>query len=181
MEVSLDDPIEYLRLSNRTRNALRRMGCDTVGSLMNRGAGPPSLRSGFGFGPVSRAEAARALAASGITPWAQAMTAEDRLAALRAQMQASFQQWATQIEILQTRFANPTESEHSGRRRSGKAAKPYAELAEQFKTPLTLICTASAGLLMTKALSPEQRELAELIEKESARLRDLLHGLLETP
>jgi signal transduction histidine kinase len=161
MDVSLDDPIEDLKLSSRTRNALRRMGCATLGSLLNHEAGPASRRSGYGFGPVSQAEVARALAANGLTSWAELMPAEtngERLAALR----------------------NAAESERARPHGSRSAAKQYAELAEEFKSPLTVICTASAGLLQTKTLSPEQRELAELVEIESVRLRELLHVLLDT-
>ncbi len=182
MGVSPDDPIEDLKLSNRTRNALRRMGCATLGSLMNCQAGPASPRPGCGFGPVSRAEVACALAANGFTSWAELMLAEtgaERLAALRAQMEASLRQWTAQTEKLQTCVRNPTESERVRQRRSGAAAKRCAELAEELKSPLTVICTASACLLQTRTLSPEQRELAESIETASVRLRELLHALLD--
>jgi len=182
MGVSLDDPIEDLKLSNRTRNALRRMGCATLGSVMSRQAGPASHRSGFGFGPVSRAELACALAANGFTSWAELMLAEtgaERLAALRAQMEAGLRQCTAQGENLRTCVRNPPERERASQRGSGAAAKRYTEL-EEFKSPLTVICAASAGLLHTRTLSPEQRELAELIETESVRLRELLHGLLDT-
>ena len=183
MGVSLDDPIEYLKLSNRTRNALRRMGCATLGSVMNRETGPVSHRSGCGFGPVYRAEVARALAANGFTSWAELMLAKtgaERLAALRVQMEASFRQWTAQIENLETCVRNPGESERAPQRRSGAATKGCAEFAAEFRERLTVICAASAGLLQTKTLSPEQRELAELIETESVRLRELLPGLLDT-
>ncbi len=162
MSVSLDDPIENLRLSNRTRNALRRMGCGTLRSVMNREAGPARRWSGFGFGPVSRAEVACALAANGFKSWAELILAEtgvEHPTARRDRMETSF-------------CAN--------RRRPKTEAKRYAELAEEFKSPLTVICAASAGLLETKMLSPEQRELAELIETESSRLRELLYDLLGT-
>jgi hypothetical protein len=144
MGVSLDDPIESLKLSNRTRNALRRMGCATLGSVMNREAGPARCRPGFGFGPASRAEVARALAANGFTSWANAMPPPQ----------------------MGTRFrARP--------RRSRAAAERYAELTEEIQRRLTVICAASTGLLETMPLSTEQRELAESIETESARLRDI--------
>jgi two-component system sensor histidine kinase KdpD len=53
-------------------------------------------------------------------------------------------------------------------------------LAHEFKTPLTAIRTASAGLLEATTLSPEQRELAALVEEESVRLNDLASRLLGT-
>jgi signal transduction histidine kinase len=107
-------------------------------------------------------------------------TGAERLAALRAQMEASLRQWTAQTENLQTCVRNPTESERVRQRRPGAAAKRYAELAEDFKSPLTVICTAGAGLLQTQGLSPEQRELAESIETASVRLRELLHAMVDT-
>jgi hypothetical protein len=144
MSVSLDDPIENLKLSNRTRNALRRMGCATLGSVINHEAEPASRRSGFGFGPVSRAEVACALAANGFTSWAELMLADAGV----------------------------------GR---APAAKPCAQSLNEFKGRLTMICIASAGLLGTKTLSPDQREFAELIEAQSVQLRELLQGWLDPP
>jgi hypothetical protein len=152
MGISPDDPIENLKLSNRTRNVLRRMGCATLGSVMNHEAGLAWRRPGFGFGPVSRAEVACALAANGLTPWAEMLPT--------AQMGARFR---------------------PRQRRPGAPAKRSTQLADGCKTPLTVIRAASSGLLETKTLTPEQRELAELIETESVRLCALLHGLVDTP
>ena len=59
-------------------------------------------------------------------------------------------------------------------RRAGAAGKRRAEWADECKARPTLISVASAGLLTTTTLSPEQQELAQLIDTESVRLRELL-------
>jgi two-component system sensor histidine kinase KdpD len=53
-------------------------------------------------------------------------------------------------------------------------------LAHAFKTPLTVIRTASSGLLEIGGLSGSHRELAMLIDEESIRLNQLCTRLLET-
>ena len=53
-------------------------------------------------------------------------------------------------------------------------------LAHQFKTPLATILTAAGGLRETHSLLPQQQELAELIEAETARLNGLTSQLLRT-
>jgi len=81
------------------------MGCTTPGSVMNREAGPES-----------RAEVACAVAANGFT-WEvmPAGTGAECLAALRAQMEASFRQWTAHIGHLHTCVVNPAESERARR------------------------------------------------------------------
>jgi two-component system sensor histidine kinase KdpD len=51
-------------------------------------------------------------------------------------------------------------------------------LAHEFKTPMATILTAAGGLYATGPLTPEQRELAELLETEAARLSNLSSRLL---
>ena len=52
-------------------------------------------------------------------------------------------------------------------------------LAHEFKTPLATILTAAGGI-QTRPLLPQQRELAELIECETARLSGLTSQALHT-
>ena len=51
-------------------------------------------------------------------------------------------------------------------------------LAHEFKTPLAIIVTAAGGIREAGPLSAEQRELAEDIEEEAARLGELTTRLL---
>lgn len=51
-------------------------------------------------------------------------------------------------------------------------------LAHEFKTPLAIMVTAAGGIRDAGPLSAEQRELAEAIEKEAARLAALTTRLL---
>ncbi len=53
-------------------------------------------------------------------------------------------------------------------------------LGHAFKTPLTAIRIASAGLLESGGLSPLHAELASLIDAESLQLTDLCNRLLQT-
>lgn len=53
-------------------------------------------------------------------------------------------------------------------------------LAHAFKTPLTAIRTASAGLLEIGRLSEPQLDLATLVEEQAAELNDLTTRLLQT-
>jgi two-component system sensor histidine kinase KdpD len=53
-------------------------------------------------------------------------------------------------------------------------------LAHAFKTPLTAIRTASAGLIEIGRLSAPQRDLAALVEEQSAELNELATRLLQT-
>jgi two-component system sensor histidine kinase KdpD len=51
-------------------------------------------------------------------------------------------------------------------------------LAHEFKTPLATISTAAGGLRAAGPLQPEQKELAEVVESEAARLGQLTSRLL---
>jgi two-component system sensor histidine kinase KdpD len=51
-------------------------------------------------------------------------------------------------------------------------------LAHDIKSPLTVIRTASSGLLAAGGLGPEQTELVSLIDDQSAKLNDLASHLL---
>ena len=53
-------------------------------------------------------------------------------------------------------------------------------LAHAFKTPLTVICTASSGLLEMGTLDKTEQELADLINEESINLNQLCTRLLQT-
>jgi two-component system sensor histidine kinase KdpD len=53
-------------------------------------------------------------------------------------------------------------------------------LAHAFKTPLTVICTASSGLLEMGTLDETESELADLINEESVNLNQLCTRLLQT-
>jgi two-component system sensor histidine kinase KdpD len=53
-------------------------------------------------------------------------------------------------------------------------------LAHAFKTPLTVICTASSGLLEMGTLDKTEAELATLITEESVNLNQLCTKLLQT-
>ncbi len=54
-------------------------------------------------------------------------------------------------------------------------------LAHKFKTPLTVIRTALAGLPAAGELSPLQTELVSLVDQEATRLNDLAHRLVGAP
>ncbi|HXP89011.1 MAG TPA: DUF4118 domain-containing protein [Bryobacteraceae bacterium] len=54
-------------------------------------------------------------------------------------------------------------------------------LAHKFKTPLTVIRTASSGLPAAGELSELQRELVTLIDQEASKLNDLASRLLGAP
>ncbi len=53
-------------------------------------------------------------------------------------------------------------------------------LAHEFKTPLATILTAAGGLCEMQPLSPQQLELAQLIESETSRLNELTSHILRT-
>lgn len=53
-------------------------------------------------------------------------------------------------------------------------------LAHEFKTPLTTILAAAGGMRESGTMSPEQDELASMVESEAIRLRNLASRLLRT-
>jgi hypothetical protein len=185
MTLSLEAPIEDLKLSTRVRNVLRRSGLDTLGSLLEPN-GKPAIR---GFGLEARAELARALAASGFALPANLSSSEfnevaESVSTLRGQIEASFQKWSAQIQHLELHIrrlgaserGRPAVAERSGRQHVSVALT--GALADECKTRLTSICTASGCLLATRRLLPEQRELVSVIEEECIRLSGLLDCLL---
>jgi two-component system sensor histidine kinase KdpD len=72
---------------------------------------------------------------------------------------------------------NRAESAHRSEKLRGAVLDA---LAHAFKTPLTVIRIASAGLLEADDLAPEHKELAALIDDESLRLSELCERLLQT-
>ena len=152
MALSLDAPIEDLKLSKRVRNVLRRRGFNTLGSLLQRDY-KPALR---GFGPASRSELACVLAANGF--------------ALPANLSSSECQAAREDAWKYPTGAEPPQQRN---------AVADQALADQFNHPLTVICAASACLLQATKLNARQRELVVLVEEESVRLTRLVQQLLD--
>jgi two-component system sensor histidine kinase KdpD len=68
----------------------------------------------------------------------------------------------------------------AGRQSEQLRATVLDALAHAFKTPLTVIRTASSGLLEACRLNPVQQELATLIDDESVKLNELTTRLLRT-
>jgi len=152
MVLSLDAPIEDLKLSNRVRNVLRRRGFDTLGSLLGRDY-KPALR---GFGPAARAELASALASNGF--------------ALPAILGIDCHAFGEDASKLPAVVRHP---------RQGNSVAGGA-LAQEFNTPLTVIRAASACLLLATKLNARQRELVVLVEEESVRLSRLLCQIFDS-
>lgn len=89
---------------------------------------------------------------------------------------------ASLISITFDRYrslANETRAE-AAQQNEELRASVLDRLAHAFKTPLTAIRTASAGLLEVGMLSPIHADLATLIEEESMALNDLTTRLLQT-
>ena len=76
-------------------------------------------------------------------------------------------------------FANETRAEAAHQSEQLRTTV-LDRLAHEFKTPLTAIRTASAGLLEIGDLSSMHADLAKLIEEESIALNDLTTRLLQT-
>jgi len=81
------------------------------------------------------------------------------------------------------------ERTHSFHRASQAAAAAQTEayrtaildaLAHEFKTPLATILTAAGALREAHSLAPEEREMAEVVEAEAARLGRLASRLIRT-
>jgi hypothetical protein len=187
MALSLDAPIEELKLSNRVRNVLRLGGLHTVASLLKCDY-KTALR---GLGPGARAELASALESNGFAPPSSLNPSEtDDIASdvskLFGQMEASFQKWNSRIEHFETRIRELT-ARGCGRRRYPPAAEVAeqahasagAAVAQEFGARLRAIRTASADLRDSARLPPEQQEMAALVEDESARLSLLVCRLIE--
>jgi two-component system, OmpR family, sensor histidine kinase KdpD len=76
-------------------------------------------------------------------------------------------------------FANETRAEAAHQSEQLRTTV-LDQLAHAFKTPLTAIRTASAGLVEIGGVSPVQADLAALIEEQSVLLSDLTTRLLQT-
>lgn len=101
---ALDSPIEVLGLSMRSRNALRKLGCDTIQSLLDR----DFSRAVRGFGSISRHEVATALIRHGLNPPPTLESREPTVAALaqdvselRQRLEYTYRLWLTHIERLE--------------------------------------------------------------------------------
>jgi two-component system sensor histidine kinase KdpD len=82
-------------------------------------------------------------------------------------------------------FERSRSSEKEARAETAKQAEQLRvavldALAHAFKTPLTVICTASSGLQEIGTLDPSEQELAELINQEAVNLNQLCTRLLQT-
>lgn len=109
--------IGRLQLSTRARNALRRLGCTTLGSILEREHGP----AWPGLGPATRAEVAGVLEAAGFnpppgllppseTPEAIAM----ELVELCDRMETELQRWMAQVQSTRTQLRRMLDSEGAG-------------------------------------------------------------------
>jgi len=76
-------------------------------------------------------------------------------------------------------FTNETRAE-AARQTEQLRSVVLDRLAHTFKTPLTAIRTASAGLLELGDISPAHADLASLIDEQSALLNELATRLLQT-
>ena len=174
MTLSLDAPIEDLMLSNRVRNVLRRRGFDTLSSLL-RYDYKSALR---GFGPSARAELISALESSGFPPPTNLSSPQftdvaHNVSKLRGRKEAIFQKWHAQVE----RFANPPC--HESRDLFAEQACDGANepLIDEFRTRLTVIRTAAAGLSLARMVGAKRHEMVDLIEEECVRLDLLVNHL----
>lgn len=187
MALSLNAPIEDLRLSNRVCNVLHLSGLHTVASLLNCNY-KTALR---GFGPGARAELASALESNGFSPPANLNPSEiDGIAAdiakLFGQMEASFQKWSSRIEHFEMRIKELTArgSRHQRYRPAAdveeqvNAVSGFAP-AQEFRTRLRDIRTASAALREATDLPVERQDIVTLVEEESVRLSLLVCRLVE--
>ena len=128
MALSLDAPIEDLKLSNRVRNALHHSGLHTVASVLKC----DYRRALRGLGPGARAELAGALESHGFAPPASLKPSgiddvAGDVSKLLEQMDASFRTWSARIEHFEMRIRKLTASGCGHQRRY----RPAAEVAEQ--------------------------------------------------
>jgi len=183
MALSLNAPIEGLKLSGRVRNVLHLGGLHTVGSLLECDY-KAALR---GFGPGARAELASALESEGLAIPARLTSSDSddilgEITKLLGQMEDSFQRWASRIQHFELRMRERTARERRRRaiaQRSGQQMlAAVRNAAYEFRTRLTVIRTASACLLASPNL-PERQEMVALMEEESLRLSLLVGRLIE--
>lgn len=107
-----DSPLEDLKLSTRSCNALREMGFDTVGSLIERDFTSACRR----LGSIGKEEVLSALAGSGFHhPWGSAPPDTDiehiaeSIAMLRAHIEQSHRRWLRRVERIESRLRPGTE------------------------------------------------------------------------
>lgn len=106
--LTLDSPIEDLSLSGRARNALRKAGCATIRSLVERDFSRAIRR----LGPITREEIVAALRQKGfetpatlIEQRSHQITELDReLSRLREQIDSTSRHWQTRVERLEHRL-----------------------------------------------------------------------------
>ena len=177
MALSLDAPIEDLKLSNRLRNVLRRRGFNTLGSLLEH----DYKRTLRGFGPAARVELAHTLEANGFAPPQNLSLSHfndigEDASDLRGEMESNFRKWNAQIRHFELRIlelaAVAAPDEHV-------QAIARVALIQEFRRRLTIICTAGGALRAVATLPPQERELAALLEEEAIRLGLLVERLVE--
>jgi hypothetical protein len=105
MALSLNAPIEDLKLSNRVRNVLHLSGLHTIASLLQCDYSTALRRFGMG----ARTELASALKSNGFTLPASLNPSEvDKnaveISKLFGQMETSFQKWNSRIEHFEVRL-----------------------------------------------------------------------------
>ncbi len=184
MALSLNAPIEDLKLSNRVRNVLHLNGLHTVDSLLKCDYNA-ALR---GFGPGARAELSSALEFNGFLPPAGLNPADSGVIAgeiskLFEQMEGSFQKWSARILHFETRIRELTATEPGhgpAAERSGqRMLAAVSGAAHEFRTRLTALRLAGTGLLAVANLPAEQQEMVAIVEEESIRLSALVCNLIE--
>lgn len=185
MALSVDVPIEDLKLSKRVRNVLHLSGLHTIGSVLKCDY-KTTLR---GFGPGARAELASALEYNGFTPPANLNPSEidnnaGEISKLFGQMERSFEKWNSRIEHFEARIRKLTAKESTHHRPATELAEDAHEtaataLASEFRTRLRALRSASAALPDVTKLSPQEQEMVVLVEEESIRLSLLAGRFIE--
>jgi signal transduction histidine kinase len=186
MALSLNAPVEDLKLSNRVRNVLRLSGLHTIGSVLQ--CDYKAALRGFGLG--ARAELARTLKSNGFTPPASLNPSEiddngSEISKLFGQIETSFQKWISRIQHFEMRIGELTAKGSTRQRPATEVAEDAhqtapAVLASEFRTRLRAIRSASAALRDVAELSSQQQELVALVEEGSLRLSLLAGRLIET-
>jgi hypothetical protein len=182
MSLTLDSPIELLKLSNRVRNVLHLSGLHTVGNVLEC-----DFTTGLrGFGPAARAELASVLKSHGLAPPAPLARSEldnfnEDVSKLFVQMEASFRKWNVRVEHFEARVRELTTKGRSFDLNSPPAggeqppsAAAVAGQAEEFKARLTALRIARI-VLRGLTRFPEHQAVAGL---EQERLSHLIGRLL---
>jgi signal transduction histidine kinase len=188
MALSLNAPIEDLKLSQRVRNVLHLGGLHTVASVLKFDDRTALRRFGMG----ARAELASALQSHGLALPSSLEPSESDdiggdISKLFGQIEASFQKWSSRIEHFEMRVRELTAKGSGNRRRYRHVAKvgepahasASAVLAQEFRTRLRALRTTSKALRNLTKLPPEQLEMMALMEEESIRLSLLVGRLIE--